>query len=70
MILVTQPDNPLPRAAKGTVNRKAALFAYETEINAAYVVIPEIARGSRYRFQVHVCRPSREGRRLSSPGVE
>jgi long-subunit acyl-CoA synthetase (AMP-forming) len=34
MILVTSPDKLLPRAAKGTVTRKAALALYEAEINA------------------------------------
>lgn len=37
MILVTHPNKPLPRAAKGTVNRKAAIQAYEQEINAMSV---------------------------------
>jgi hypothetical protein len=32
MILVTSPGKPLPRAAKGTVNRKAAILQYEEEI--------------------------------------
>jgi long-subunit acyl-CoA synthetase (AMP-forming) len=34
MILVTSPSKLLPRAAKGTVTRKAALALYEAEINA------------------------------------
>jgi long-subunit acyl-CoA synthetase (AMP-forming) len=37
MILVTHPSKPLPRAAKGTVNRKAAIKEYEQEINAMLV---------------------------------
>lgn len=37
MILVTHPSKPLPRVAKGTVNRKAALREYEEEINAMLV---------------------------------
>lgn len=32
MILVASPGKPLPRAGKGTVMRKAALKAYEAEI--------------------------------------
>jgi long-subunit acyl-CoA synthetase (AMP-forming) len=32
MILVTSPNKPLPRAAKGTVNRKAAILQYDEEI--------------------------------------
>ena len=34
MILITSADKPMIRAAKGTVQRKATLKAYETEINA------------------------------------
>jgi long-subunit acyl-CoA synthetase (AMP-forming) len=34
MILVTSPSKPLPRAAKGTVNRKAAVVLYDEEIRA------------------------------------
>jgi hypothetical protein len=34
MILVTSPNRLLPRAAKGTVIRKAALALYEDEIRA------------------------------------
>ena len=34
MILVTDPDKPLPRAAKGTVIRKQALAVYKEEIEA------------------------------------
>jgi acyl-CoA synthetase (AMP-forming)/AMP-acid ligase II len=37
MILVTSPSKPLPRAAKGTVNRRAALVHYENEIHALWV---------------------------------
>lgn len=32
MILITRQEKPLPRAAKGTVNRKAAIKLYEDEI--------------------------------------
>jgi hypothetical protein len=32
MILVARPDKPLPRAAKGTVNHKAAIALYDEEI--------------------------------------
>lgn len=32
MILVTRPEKPLPRAAKGTIVRGQALAAYEEEI--------------------------------------
>jgi long-subunit acyl-CoA synthetase (AMP-forming) len=34
MILVVSPDKLLPRAAKGTVTRKAALALYDAEIRA------------------------------------
>ncbi|KAG6824143.1 nonribosomal peptide synthetase, partial [Arthromyces matolae] len=34
MILFTSTDKPLPRAGKGTVMRKAALKAYDEEIEA------------------------------------
>ena len=33
MIIVTEPDRPLPRAGKGTVIRKQALEVYEKEVN-------------------------------------
>ena len=32
MIIVTDPDKPLPRAAKGTIIRKQALTVYSEEI--------------------------------------
>ena len=32
MIIVTDPSRPFPRAAKGTIQRKAAIQAYEAEI--------------------------------------
>ncbi|KAJ7489600.1 putative aminoadipate reductase [Mycena latifolia] len=41
MVLFTSPNKPLPRAAKGTVLRKAALNEYETEIEALYNLIEE-----------------------------
>lgn len=40
MILVTDPDRPLPRAGKGTVQRKAALRMYEGELDALYSTEP------------------------------
>ncbi|KAJ4474501.1 acetyl-CoA synthetase-like protein [Lentinula aciculospora] len=39
MILVTSKDKPLPRAAKGTVMRKAAYSLYEKEINKIYEAV-------------------------------
>ncbi|KIJ16100.1 hypothetical protein PAXINDRAFT_11143, partial [Paxillus involutus ATCC 200175] len=36
MILITSSDKPIFRTAKGTVQRKGTLQAYETEINALY----------------------------------
>jgi hypothetical protein len=38
MIIVIKPDRPLPRAAKGTVNRKAALAEFSKEIDDLYVL--------------------------------
>ena len=32
MIIVTDPDKPLPRAGKGTIIRKQALTVYDKEI--------------------------------------
>ncbi|KAK4494265.1 hypothetical protein PRZ48_014563 [Zasmidium cellare] len=46
MILVTDPDRPLPRAGKGTVQRKAALSLYESDLEALYSAEP---RGSSRR---------------------
>lgn len=37
MILVARRDKPMTRTMKGTVERKAALQAYEQEINALLV---------------------------------
>jgi hypothetical protein len=34
MILITSVDKPMLRAAKGTVQRKATLNAYEADISA------------------------------------
>ncbi|PPR05125.1 hypothetical protein CVT24_010381 [Panaeolus cyanescens] len=39
MILVTSKDKPLPRAAKGTIMRKAALKEYHGEIEALYATV-------------------------------
>ncbi|KAJ3786717.1 acetyl-CoA synthetase-like protein [Lentinula aff. detonsa] len=45
MILITSADKPLPRAAKGTVMRKAAYNLYEKEINQIYEAV-ELNAGS------------------------
>lgn len=39
MILVARRDKPMSRTMKGTIERKAALQAYEQEINALYDVV-------------------------------
>ncbi|KAJ3970201.1 acetyl-CoA synthetase-like protein [Lentinula raphanica] len=39
MILITSADKPLPRAAKGTVMRKATYALYEKEINQIYEAV-------------------------------
>ncbi|KAG1726867.1 putative aminoadipate reductase [Suillus paluster] len=39
MILVARRDKPVSRTMKGTIQRKAALQAYEQEINALYDVV-------------------------------
>ncbi|KAF8956587.1 acetyl-CoA synthetase-like protein [Flammula alnicola] len=39
MILIASRDKPLPRAGKGTVMRKAALLAYQTEIDDIYAKV-------------------------------
>ncbi|KAJ6473883.1 hypothetical protein C8R45DRAFT_835129, partial [Mycena sanguinolenta] len=41
MILFCLPDKPLPRAAKGTVLRKAALALYAEEINSIFQTVEE-----------------------------
>ncbi|GJE99727.1 acetyl-CoA synthetase-like protein [Phanerochaete sordida] len=41
MILVTDPDRPLPRAAKGTTIRKQALAVYKEKIEALYDTIAQ-----------------------------
>lgn len=45
MILITSKDKRLPRAGKGTVTRKAALKAYDSEIEALYATVESSARG-------------------------
>jgi hypothetical protein len=40
MVLVTSPNKPLPRAAKGTIQKKAAVKLYNEEIQALYVSHP------------------------------
>ncbi|KAG2076580.1 putative aminoadipate reductase [Suillus decipiens] len=44
MILVTRGEKPMPRAAKGTVNKKTALKLYEEEINVLYEKVEGSAR--------------------------
>ncbi|KZT23998.1 putative aminoadipate reductase [Neolentinus lepideus HHB14362 ss-1] len=39
MILVSDPKKPLPRAAKGTVQRKPTIALYEKEIDALYEAV-------------------------------
>ncbi|KAF8954562.1 hypothetical protein BDZ97DRAFT_1975945 [Flammula alnicola] len=39
MILIASRDKPLPRAGKGTVMRKAALLAYQNEIDDIYAKV-------------------------------
>ncbi|GJE88440.1 acetyl-CoA synthetase-like protein [Phanerochaete sordida] len=41
MIIVTDPAKPLPRAGKGTIQRKAALAAYADEIDKLYETVSE-----------------------------
>lgn len=38
MILITDPERPLPRAGKGTVQRKAAFKLYEKDLEELYAV--------------------------------
>ena len=39
MIIVTDPKKPLPRAGKGTIQRRSAMKLYEDEINKLYVLL-------------------------------
>ncbi|KAJ7839703.1 hypothetical protein B0H14DRAFT_3140666 [Mycena olivaceomarginata] len=41
MILFTSSDKPLPRSGKGTVQRKAAITLYATEIESIYKTVEE-----------------------------
>ncbi|KAF8955032.1 acetyl-CoA synthetase-like protein [Flammula alnicola] len=43
LILITDPNRPLPRAGKGTVMRKAALTVYNDDIEALYATIESAA---------------------------
>ncbi|GAW10245.1 pre-mRNA-splicing factor ATP-dependent RNA helicase PRP43 [Lentinula edodes] len=45
MILVVNPDKPLPRVGKGTVAKKAALTLYEAEINKLYDAVESNSGG-------------------------
>ncbi|KAJ6473849.1 putative aminoadipate reductase [Mycena sanguinolenta] len=44
MILFSSPEKPLPRAAKGSVLRKAALALYAQEINSIFQTVEEQTR--------------------------
>jgi hypothetical protein len=55
MVLVARPGTPLPRAAKGTVNRKAALVLYDAEIRAVYAPLRKRARPSLTVPQLRGC---------------
>ncbi|KAG1870691.1 putative aminoadipate reductase [Suillus subalutaceus] len=44
MILVTRSDKPMPRAGKGTVNKKATVKLYEEEIDALYETVEGSAK--------------------------
>ncbi|KAG2076565.1 putative aminoadipate reductase [Suillus decipiens] len=44
MILVTRSEKPMPRAAKGTVNKKTSIKLYEEEINVLYEKVGSSAR--------------------------
>ncbi|TCD65360.1 putative NRPS-like protein biosynthetic cluster [Steccherinum ochraceum] len=41
MIIVTDPDKPMPRAGKGTVQRKRALKVFEQEIDQLYETVEQ-----------------------------
>ncbi|KAJ3879760.1 acetyl-CoA synthetase-like protein [Lentinula edodes] len=45
MILIVNPEKPLPRVGKGTVAKKAALALYETEINELYDAVESNSGG-------------------------
>ncbi|KAJ3903705.1 hypothetical protein F5879DRAFT_1002249 [Lentinula edodes] len=45
MILIVNPEKPLPRVGKGTVAKKAALALYETEINELYGAVESNSGG-------------------------
>ncbi|KAJ3715279.1 hypothetical protein DFJ43DRAFT_1007325 [Lentinula guzmanii] len=45
MILVTDPEKPLPRVGKGTIAKKAALALYEQEINELYDAVDSNSGG-------------------------
>jgi long-subunit acyl-CoA synthetase (AMP-forming) len=62
MILVTNPNKPLPRAAKGTINRKAAIKAYEQEIDAMYILFIDLIR-DQYAYAWTDMKPSSALRR-------
>lgn len=42
MILVTKPDRPMPRAGKGTVQKRAAIKLHEAEIDALYDAVEHV----------------------------
>lgn len=40
MILITTPEKPMLRTAKGTVRKKVTIKLYDAEIDAMYVFLP------------------------------
>jgi hypothetical protein len=55
MVLVACPGTPLPRAAQGTVNRKAVLVLYDAEIRTVYAPLRTRARPSLTVQQARGC---------------
>ncbi|TFK74185.1 putative aminoadipate reductase [Pluteus cervinus] len=47
MIIITPPDEPMARAGKGTIQRKATLKLFEREIKQIYEAVESTAKGSK-----------------------
>ena len=54
MIIVADPQRPIPRAAKGTINRRQAYILYEQEIDKLYV--PRARMSFLYHLKVDIYR--------------
>ena len=58
LILITVPEKPLPRASKGTIQRRLAMDLYDGEIEALYAATTSIAKNTTVQSLVMTDLPS------------